>query len=239
MGFIDNDYKNKDFRNEQALFRKFFYDEINSAPGFSWCTEYYYRRMPDGKYRFVMIDYYDHELYEHAEFDSPEDFAKEIRMVGSDEEEETLDEDLLGLILSLCPKDIRRYRRIVRSYFNNRTASLLQDAYYEGYWDLVKALLPDFGEIRAKIYPASCLPGISIRELDRRKEILREYFRSEGYKEKGPDFFKGDNESVSHSYYFDGYEVIHSSSWHGYRSRYSISLEDTEKLREAYPGLSV
>lgn len=91
MGFIDNDYKNKDFRNEQALFRKFFYDEINSAPGFSWCTEYYYRRMPDGKYRFVMIDYYDHELYEHAEFDSPEDFVKEIRMVGSDEEEETLD----------------------------------------------------------------------------------------------------------------------------------------------------
>ena len=52
--FKSCDYTGSDFRKESHLYRQFYYDEIYTAPGLSWCTEYYYRRMPDGRYRFVI-----------------------------------------------------------------------------------------------------------------------------------------------------------------------------------------
>ena len=99
MDFRSSDYRNTDFRKEQSLYIKFFYDEISTGPGLSWCTEYYYRRMADGKYRFVMIDRCDNELYCHSEYETPEKFAHDIRHVGS--EEEDLDWDYLEQILEL------------------------------------------------------------------------------------------------------------------------------------------
>ena len=236
MDFTSIDYRNTDFRNEQDLFKQFYYDEIHTAPGLSWCTEYYYRRMPDGKYRFIMIDSRDNELYAHEEYNSPEKFAREIRTVGS--EDEGLDDALLEMILSLCPKDIRRYRRIVRSQFNDRTASLLQDAYYEGYRDLVKALLPNFEEIRARIYPVPYIPGIAAKELERRKEMLREYYQLKGYIEEEPNYFKkDDNRPFLYSINIGKYTIDLSTHWHGYCNRSTILLEDTDKLRKMYPKI--
>lgn len=238
MEFTSTDYRNTDFRKEQNLFIRFYYDEISTAPGLTWCTEYFYRRMPEGNYRLVLIDGWDNELYAHEEYDTAERFAHNIRQVGSEEEE--LDEDYLEQILELCPNDIKRYRRIVRSHFNNRTASLLLSALDRGHKDLVKALLPDFAEIRSKIYPAPNIPGISKREMERRKELLRTYYRSNGYyKETRPDHFSEDSLGSLH-HYAEIQEncielVVHGR---GGGNRRFILLEDTGKLKMEFSELN-
>ena len=41
--FTSKDYTSDDFRKEEHLFSRFYSDEISSAPGITWCTEYFYR----------------------------------------------------------------------------------------------------------------------------------------------------------------------------------------------------
>jgi len=238
MDFNSKDYKNTDFRAEQHLYTRFYYDEVSTAPGITWCTEYFYRRMQDGKYRLVEIDSWDNELYVHEEYDTAERFARDIKQEGSDEEED-IDEDKLCEILALCPNDIRRYRRIVRDHFSNRTASLLVNALNRGYRDLVKALLPDFAEIRSRIFPAPRIPGISKTEMERRKEMLRAYYRSNGYyKETRPDHFSEDSLGSLHHYaeiHENSIELVVHGRGGGNRS--FILLDDTGKLKMEFPRL--
>lgn len=235
--FKSCDYTGSDFRKESHLYRQFYYDEIYTAPGLSWCTEYYYRRMPDGRYRFVMIDAHDNELSGHEVYDTPQEFAKDIRAVGS-EDEMLEDESLLENILALCPNDIRRYRRIVRSHFNDRTASLLVDALSRGYRDLVRALLPSFEAIREGIYPAPYIPQVSRGEIERRRQMLRSYYLAEGY-EQGSDgvLRKEGGRGSGYAVYFDERNINRSSYWRGYGNCSAIPLDDTDELRKAYPGL--
>jgi len=187
MYFTDTEYTAQDFRKESNLFTQFFYDEVHTAPGLSWCTEYYYRHLPDGRYRFVMIDSVDNELYANEIFDNSEEFGKYVKdYTATRDLEPYLDDE----ILSLCPEDIRQNEEELELDFNEITAALLHDALIEGDRPLVKALLPDFNEFRESLYPSPYIPGISVKELERKKNLYREYYRSkDGYVEEQPDKF--------------------------------------------------
>ena len=235
MDFTSKDYSNTDFRNEEKLYTQFYYDEVSTGPCATWCTEYFYRRMPEGKYRLVEIDSWDNELYTHTEYESAEKFADDIIRSGCAEEE--LDESLFHLILSLCPEDIRKYEDDVRMDFNDKTASLLSVALKDGDRALVKALLPDFDAFRRRLYPSPYIPGISRKELNRRKELIRDYYRQNHYAEKEPDHFYQVS-TISHHARIKEYsiELSEHSRWGGRREE--IMLEDTEKLQKKFRSLN-
>ena len=187
MDFNSDDYRNTDFRNEEQLYTRFYYNEVSTAPGLTWCTEYFYRKMPDGKYRLVEIDSWDNELYCHNEYSSAKDFADDIKNEGCAEEE--VSDYLFDIILSLCPEDVKKHEEELRGCFDEKSASLLEVALDDGDRALVKALLPDFAQLREHLYPTPYIPGISVKELNRRKEMLREHYRKSGYVEESPDCF--------------------------------------------------
>lgn len=235
MDFTSKDYSNTDFREEENLYTKFYYDEVSTAPCLTWCTEYFYRRMPDGKYRLVEIDSWDNELYCHNEYESAEKFADDIIRAGCAEEE--LDESLFRLVMSLCPEDIRKYEDDVRSHFNDKTASLLSEALDDGDRALVKALLPDFDAFRRRLYPAPHISGISRKELNRRKEMIRDYYRQNHYAEKEPDHFSQVS-SISHHARIKEYSIELVVCGRGGGHRETILLEDTEKLQKKFQELN-
>ena len=177
MKFTSENYTNKDFRKEQDQFTEFYYDEVSTAPGITWCTEYHYRKMPDGKFRFVMIDSFDDELYCHNEYENAKEFAEDVKSDSSGRElEPYMDREILALL----PVDLRRKKEEMSGYFSEYIAALISNALENGDRDLVRALLPDFSEIRDALYPAPYIPGISVKELERKRNMYREYYRSQG-----------------------------------------------------------
>ena len=234
MNFTSEDYSNTDFRNEEKLYTKFYYDEVSTAPCVTWCTEYFYRRMPEGKYRLVEIDSWDNELYCHNEYESAEKFADDIIRAGCAEEE--LDDSLFNLVLSFCPEDIRKNKDYVRRHFNDKTASLLKKALDDGDRELVKALLPDFAKFREHLYPSPYIPGISRKELNRRKDMLRDYFRKRHYPEIEPDHFC-QRASCSYHARIKEYSIEVLVCGHGGGHRDVYMLEDTEKLQRHFHEL--
>ncbi len=238
--FTSRDYENVDFRKEQKLYTKFYYDEISTAPCITWCTEYFYRRMPEGKYRLVEIDSWDDELYVHNEYASAKEFADDFR-AGCYEDETCDDETLFDTVLSLCPEDIRKQEEELRSHFHNRTAALLKQALKDGDRELVKALLPDFAAMRERLYPAPHIPCISERECKRRRKMLREYYRSqESYEEVRPYCFsKTDGRSYCDSVVIHKDRIGFSHACRVGGSNSEVLLEETEKLRKMYPELDL
>ena len=236
--FTSKEYTSDDFRKEEHLFSRFYSDEISSAPGITWCTEYFYRRMPEGRYRLVTIDYLDNELYCHNEYDSAQAFADDFR-AGYQEEEDLEDEDLLKTILSLCPEDIRSHVDELKMLFCDRTASLLESALEDGDRSLVKALLPDFAAFRERLYPSPHIPCISAKERKRRRDMIREYYRSQKrYEEVRPYVFsETDGRSYRHSVGIGENEIGFSYVCRVGGDHSQVSLEDTENLRKMYPDL--
>ena len=236
--FTSRDYENVDFREEQKLYTKFYYDEISTAPCITWCTEYFYRRMPDGKYRLVEIDSWDNELYVHNEYATAKEFADDFK-AGCNEDDTIDDDSLFKTVLGLCPEDIRKHEDELKSYFYNRTAALLEHALKDGDRDLVKALLPDFSAMRERLYPSPHIPCISEKERIRRRKMLREYYRSqEGYEEIRPYCFsKTDGRSYRDSVGIHKDKIGFSYSCRVGGTHSEVLLEDTGKLRKMYPEL--
>ena len=227
MKFKDEGYSSKDFRKEENLFTQFNYSEVSTGPGISWCTEYYYRRMPDGKYRFVMIDRVDDELYSHREYETAQEFAddlKEATNLGMDEEPYMNDE-----ILSLCPDDIREEEDL-GYHFNEIIADLIHVALKEGDRALVKALLPDFAEYRERLHPTPYIPGLPEKELERRINLLRKQYRSAGYVEEEPDYFVQRGSRSYHSVRIGKYNISYSTRSSVGGSHSSVLLEDVKEL---------
>lgn len=186
MDFTSEDYTSEDFKKEEDLFTQFYYDEGFGAPGVEWYTNYYYRKLDNGRYRLVELDIMSNELYCHEEYASARDFAAHLNRYIEDKElEPYLDDELL----SLFPDDLKQDKEEVASNFNEITASLIHIALEEGDRDLVQAFLPDFNYLRNRNNPVPYIPGISKRELERKKEIYRKYFLSQGYVEESPDCF--------------------------------------------------
>ena len=227
MYFSSTDYTAQDFRKESNLFTQFFYDEVYTATGLSWCTEYYYRRLPDGRYRFVMIDSVDNELYANEIFDNAEEFGKYVKdYTATRDLEPYLDDE----ILSLCPEDIRQNEDELEMDFNEITAALLHDALIEGNRPLVKALLPDFSEFRERLYPSPYIPGISVKELARKKNLYRDYYRSrEDYVEEKPDVFVCRWPRMTKTVKLGDYSIFYSTSSPVGASHSSILFEDAKE----------
>ena len=186
MEFTSKDYTSEDFREEEDLFTQFYYEEVSTAPGLTWCTEYFYRKLENGRYQLVEIDSFDNELYLHEEYATAEAFADAMKI---DTSERELDPYIDAEILSLFPEDLKQYEEEVASHFSKILAELIHTALEEGDRELVQALLPDFDTLRDDINPLPYIPGISKQELERRKEIFRKYYISQGYVEESPDYF--------------------------------------------------
>ncbi len=227
MDFTSDSYTSKHFRKEEKLFTQFHYSEVSTAPGLTWCTEYHYRKLPNGGYQFVMIDSADNELYCHREYATAKEFADDIK-------EETINGGaepyLDNEILSLFPEDIRKEEDELMHLFNEITADLLHDALEEGDRELVKAFLPDFSKLRARLYPAPYIPGISKKELERRRELLRTKYRSEGYVEEEPDVFVKEGHRITEVVEIGKYSVDYSTGTPYGRSQSSTYLENIEEL---------
>ena len=227
MDFNSKDYSSKDFRKEENQFIQFNYSEVSTGPGTTWCTEYYYLHLPNGKYRFIMIDRVDDELYYHREYKTAEEFADDLTKatnLGLDEGPYLNDE-----ILSLCPEDIRNYENL-GYHFNEIIADLIHVALKEGDRALVKALLPDFSEYRKSLYPAPYIPNIPEKELERRRNLCRERYRSEGYVEEKPYYFVKRGGRTRHTVRIGKYSIDYStiSPFGGNRS--SVLLENMKDL---------
>ena len=227
MDFNGKEYSCKDFRKEENLFTQFNYSEVNSGPGITWCTEYYYLHLPNGKYRFVMIDSFDEELYYHREYETAEEFAEDLKEATNLDldEEQYLNEE----ILSLCPEDIREEEDL-GYHFNEVIADLIHVALKEGDRALVKALLPNFTEYRESLYPTPYIPNLPEKELERRRNLYREHYRSEGYVEEKPDYFVERGGHIRHTVSIGKYSICYSTISPFGGSRSSILLENTEKL---------
>lgn len=227
MNFTSDDYKSSDFRKEEEQFTLFNYSEVSTVPGLTWCTEYYYLRLPNGGYRFVMIDRVDDELYCHNEYETAKDFAdglKKATYLGLDEEPYLNDE-----ILSLCPEDIQKEEDLGYQ-FNEIIADLIHDALKEGDRALVKALLPDFAEYRERLYPTPYIPGISEKELERRRNFYRNHYRSKGYVEEEPNFFVQRGGRSRHCVRIGKYSISYSTSSPVGGSHSSVLLEGVKVL---------
>lgn len=228
MEFTSEEYRNTDFRAEQDQFTRFYYDEVSTAPGITWCTEYHYRKLPDGKYRFVMIDSFDNELYCHTEYENAKEFAEDIKLDSSGRElEPYIDRE----ILALFPNDLRRKKEEMSQYFSEFTAALISDALENGDRNLVRALLPDFSEVRKNLYPDPYIPGISRKELERKRNMYREYFRSLGYEEEKPDYFIRHEPRACRKAFIDEYEIRYSTSMPCGGSSSSVLLEDAAEVK--------
>ncbi len=229
MDFTSDSYSSKDFRKEEELFTQFHYSEVSTAPGLTWCTEYHYRKLPNGGYQFVMIDSADNELYCHEEYETAKEFADDLKKETSNGEAGPyLDDE----ILSLFPEDIRREEEELTYLFNEITADLLHDALEEGDRELVKAFLPDFSEFRARLYPAPYIPGISAKELERRRELLRTKYLSEGYVEENPDEFVKRGHRITYVVEIGKYSVGYSTGAPYGCSQSSALLENINDLPE-------
>ncbi len=227
MDFTSDSYSSEDFRKEEELFTQFHYSEVSTAPGLTWCTEYHYRKLPNGGYQFVMIDSADNELYCHREYSTAKEFADDIKEETiNDGAEPYLDDE----ILSLFPEDIRKEEDELIYLFNEVTADLLHDALEEGDRELVKAFLPDFSEFRARLYPAPYIPGISARELERRRNLLRTKYRSEGYVEEKPDVFIKRGHRITDVVEINKYSVGYSTGTPYGSSQSGTILEDLKEL---------
>ena len=149
MSFYDSNYSGKDFRRVERFYTQFWYNQVDTAPGLTWCTQYFYKKMKNGKYRYVMIDKFDDYLSEHAEFPDVESFSKAVKREAEYTEYEPC---ILGdRILSFFPEDLRPYPELIASEFNEETEGLLYAAISNNDKKLIAALLPDFENIRKRI----------------------------------------------------------------------------------------
>lgn len=227
MKFTSDSYTSNDFRKEEKLFTQFHYSEVSTAPGLTWCTEYHYRKLPNGGYQFVMIDAADNELYCHREYSAAKEFADDLKEeTANGGAEPYLDDE----ILSLFPEDIRKEEDELIYLFNEITANLLHDALEEGDKELVKAFLPDFTKFRTRLYPAPYIPGISAKELEKRRNLLRTKYRSEGYEEENPDVFVKRGHRITYVVEIDKYLVGYSTGTPYGSSQSSVYLEDIKDL---------
>ncbi len=73
MSFKCGDYDSGDeFREEEGLYTLFYYDELCTGPFMNWCTEYYFRKIGENRYRLVYIDRYDNQISVNEEFSATE-----------------------------------------------------------------------------------------------------------------------------------------------------------------------
>lgn len=234
MEFTSNQYTGEDFRKEQHLFIKFYDGEVSTALGTKCSIEYFYRKLENGKYQMVEIDPVDNKLYCHNECFTVQGFADDV-ITDTYARESTgyIDEE----VLSLYPDDIKQHESYLASYYTKGIVALIHSALDEGDRPLVKALLLDFNEIRSKFNPAPYIPGISKREIEKKKELLRKYYRSRGFKEIHQDRFVSQTGSSRRVANLEKYELycIGSNAYGGggRRTRYE-DMKESELDRYSY-----
>lgn len=149
MSFYDSNYSGNDFRRVERFYTEFWYNQVDTAPGLTWCTQYFYKKMKNGKYRYVTIDKFDDGITAHEEFPDVESFSKAVKREAEYTEFEPC---VVGeKILSLFPEDLRPYPELISSEFNEETEGLLYAAIRNNDRKLISALLPNFESIRKRI----------------------------------------------------------------------------------------
>lgn len=151
--FYSDDYSGNDFRRVEKYYTKFWYNQVDTAPGLTWCTEYFYKKMKNGKYRLVTVDAFDNYLSAHEEYNSAKGLVNTIFREAEYTEFKPCEMDIE--LMELFPNDLKPYPQLVATTLNELTAGLLLAAKHNKDKKLVNALLPDVENIRARIQHAT------------------------------------------------------------------------------------
>ena len=170
----------KEFKKEKRYYTKFYYEEISTAPGLTWCTDYYY-----GCGKIVGVDCESQEIVVEEWVPSPKDLVEFLNYLSSRTHTVyNMDDE----ILKLFPKDLREYKNEISQYFSTFTEALILKAKKKRDYDLVNALLPDFNEVREKL-------GLKkVDEKDDNVEYEEEDEEDDEYEEDDDDEYEDDDE---------------------------------------------
>lgn len=170
----------KEFRKEKRYYTKFYYEEISTAPGLTWCTDYYY-----GCGKIVGVDCESQEIVVEERVPSPKDLVEFLNYLSSRTRTVyNMDDE----ILKLFPKDLREYKNEISQYFSTFAEALILKAKKKRDYDLVNALLPDFNEVREKL-------GLKkVDGKDDNVECEEEDEEDDEYEEEDDDEYEDDDE---------------------------------------------
>lgn len=170
----------KEFKKEKRYYTKFYYEEISTAPGLTWCTDYYY-----GCGKIVGVDCESQEIVVEEWVPSPKDLVEFLNYLSSRTHTVyNMDDE----ILKLFPKDLREYKNEISQYFSTFTEALILKAKKKRDYDLVNALLPDFNEVREKL-------GLKkVDEKDDNVEYEEEDEEDDEYEEEDDDEYEDDED---------------------------------------------
>ncbi len=151
--FYSEEYYGTDFRKVERFYTKFWYNQVDTGPGLTWCTEYFYKRMKNGKYRLVLVDSFDNYLSAHQEYDNAQQLAVAIR--GEEEYTEFEPYEMDIDLMDLFPEDLHPYPQLIATTLNELRAGLLRAAKQNNDKILIKALLPDIEKLRTRVHHAT------------------------------------------------------------------------------------
>lgn len=149
MSFYDEDYSGDDFRRVEKYYTQFWFNKSYSGPGIVWYTQYFYKKMKNGKYRLVEIGADDNDILRHEEFEDAKRLVFEISQYWGSIENEAYEFNCE--LLNLFPEDLRPYPQLIATELNAETAALLLAAKHNNDKKLIEALLPAFETIREKV----------------------------------------------------------------------------------------
>ena len=139
-----DEFSERDIRRIESKFSCFICLETEGMCC-TWQTDYYYTRFADGRYGFALIDPTDEELCDYEEYKSAKEFA---RCFTRDTQAQGFGPYADDKILSLFPKDLRKYKKEIAQHFTMLTGALISKARRKRDTELVNAFLPDFEEFR-------------------------------------------------------------------------------------------